>query len=122
MPCWSDARLRHARAPERFSGQQEPIDPVAGHIPGACNLHFADNLDGEGHFLPVETLERRFRDVLGDTPPQDVVHMCGSGVTACHNLFAMELAGMEGSTLFPASWSGWIADGSRPVAGSREEQ
>jgi thiosulfate/3-mercaptopyruvate sulfurtransferase len=105
-----------ARAPERFRGEQEPIDPVAGHIPGAINLPFAGNLDVDGRFLTPATLRKRFSDALGDTPPSQVAHSCGSGVNACHNLFAMELAGLTGSRLYAGSWSEWIRAPERPVA------
>jgi thiosulfate/3-mercaptopyruvate sulfurtransferase len=105
-----------ARAPERFRGEQEPIDPVAGHIPGAINLPFTGNLDADGRFLPPEALRERFTAALGDTPPARVGHSCGSGVNACHNLFAMELAGLAGSRLYAGSWSEWIRDPARPVA------
>lgn len=105
-----------ARAPERFRGEQEPIDPVAGHIPGAINLPFTGNLDADGRFLPPEALRERFTAELGDTPPARVAHSCGSGVNACHNLFAMELAGLAGSRLYAGSWSEWIRDPARPVA------
>ena len=105
-----------ARAPERFRGEQEPIDPVAGHIPGAINLPFTGNLDADGYFLPPEALRARFAGALGDTPPARVAHSCGSGVNACHNLFAMELARLSGSRLYAGSWSEWIRDPGRPVA------
>ncbi|WP_296899219.1 sulfurtransferase [Thiohalocapsa sp.] len=107
-----------ARAPERFRGEQEPIDPVAGHIPGAINLPFTGNLDADGRFLPPEVLRERFAAALGDTPPARVAHSCGSGVNACHNLFAMELAGLAGSRLYAGSWSEWIRDPARPTSRS----
>lgn len=103
-----------ARAGERFRGEVEPLDPVAGHIPGARNRNFKDNLQADGRFKPVQTLRAEF-EVLG-LDPRQVVHQCGSGVTACHNLLAMEHAGLHGSALFPGSWSEWCADPSRPVA------
>lgn len=105
-----------ARTPDRFRGEQEPIDPVAGHIPGAINRPFQLNLDSTGVFLPAETLHRQFVELLGENSPQHTVHMCGSGVTACHNLLAMEIAGLKGSKLYPGSWSEWIRDKNRPVA------
>jgi thiosulfate/3-mercaptopyruvate sulfurtransferase len=110
-----------ARAPERFRGEQEPIDPVAGHIPGAINLPFAGNLDANGCFLPAAELRRRFEEALGDDcrgvgGPERVAHSCGSGVNACHNLLAMELAGLTGSRLYAGSWSEWIRDPHRPIA------
>ncbi|ROR34152.1 sulfurtransferase [Inmirania thermothiophila] len=106
--------LVDARAPERYRGEEEPIDPVAGHIPGAVNLPFTGNLDRAGRFLPPAALARRFA-ALG-AAPQRVVHYCGSGVTACHNLLAMELAGLAGARLYPGSWSEWIRDPARAVA------
>jgi thiosulfate/3-mercaptopyruvate sulfurtransferase len=105
-----------ARAPERFRGEVEPIDPVAGHIPGAINLPMSGNLDAVGRFLPPDLLRARFAAALGGTPPERVVHSCGSGVNACHNLLAMELAGLSGSRLYAGSWSEWIRDPARPVA------
>ena len=102
-------RLLDARGPERFRGEVEPIDPVAGHIPGAENRPFIENLDAEGRFLPATHLRQRFES------NQPVVHYCGSGVTACHNLLAMEVAGLPAGRLFPGSWSGWISDDSRPT-------
>jgi thiosulfate/3-mercaptopyruvate sulfurtransferase len=108
-----------ARAAERFRGEVEPIDPVAGHIPGAINLPFAGNLDVNGRFLPAVGLRRRFEAALGDIPPARVVHSCGSGVNACHNLLAMELAGLAGSRLYAGSWSEWIRSPERPIATGR---
>jgi thiosulfate/3-mercaptopyruvate sulfurtransferase len=109
-------RLIDARAAERFRGEVEPLDPVAGHIPGALNRPFKDNLDAQGRFLPPETLREAFLPLLGGRPASEVVHQCGSGVTACHNLLAMEAAGLSGAALYPGSWSEWCADPSRPVA------
>jgi thiosulfate/3-mercaptopyruvate sulfurtransferase len=103
-----------ARAPERFRGETEPLDAQAGHIPGARNRFFKDNLGPDGRFLPPTELRRRF-DGFG-VPADQVVHQCGSGVTACHNLLAMEAAGLPGSALYPGSWSEWSADPARPVA------
>jgi thiosulfate/3-mercaptopyruvate sulfurtransferase len=103
-----------ARAPERFRGDVEPLDSRAGHIPGARNRFFRDNLDASGHFLPAETLRATF-SAWGVAPGQ-MVHQCGSGVTACHNLLAMEAAGLTGASLYPGSWSEWSADPARPVA------
>ncbi|HJV71159.1 sulfurtransferase [Ideonella sp.] len=105
-----------ARAPERYRGDVEPLDAQAGHIPGARNRFFKDNLDPNGRFRPAAELRRVFQ-AFGATPGQ-VVHQCGSGVTACHNLLAMELAGLPGSALYPGSWSEWSADPARPVARS----
>ncbi len=108
--------LIDARAEMRFSGEREPLDPVAGHVPGAVNLPFEDNLDMAGTMLPAEALRDMYGGVLNGRAPREVVLMCGSGVTACHNLLAMEIAGLGGAKLYPGSWSEWIADPSRPVA------
>lgn len=105
-----------ARAPERFRGEEEPIDPVAGHVPGAINRPYALNLFDNGRFRPSSELRRAFEEVVGDQSPTQVVHMCGSGVTACHNVLAMEIAGLNGSSLYAGSWSEWIRDPDRPVA------
>ncbi len=105
-----------ARAPVRFRGESEPIDPVAGHIPGAVNLPLQDNLAADRRFLPSDQLRARFLAVLGERPPHAAVHSCGSGVNACHNLLAMEVAGLSGSRLYAGSWSEWIRDPQRPVA------
>jgi thiosulfate/3-mercaptopyruvate sulfurtransferase len=107
--------LLDARAAPRFRGEVEPIDPVAGHIPGAHNRPFSDNLQ-EGRFKPAPVLREEFLALLGAHAPRSVVHMCGSGVTACHNLLAMEHAGLSGSRIYAPSWSGWIAEPSRAVA------
>jgi thiosulfate/3-mercaptopyruvate sulfurtransferase len=104
-----------ARAGERFRGEKEPLDPVAGHIPGALNRPFAQNLDPQGRFASAQDLRAAFTALLGNLAPAEVVHQCGSGVTACHNLLAMELAGLPGSRLYPGSWSEWCADPARPV-------
>jgi thiosulfate/3-mercaptopyruvate sulfurtransferase len=104
------------RAAPRFRGEVEPIDRVGGHVPGAVNRPFADNLDANGRFKPADALRAEFSALLGAHAPKDVVHMCGSGVTACHNLLAMEHAGLHGSRVFAPSWSGWISDPARPVA------
>jgi thiosulfate/3-mercaptopyruvate sulfurtransferase len=109
-------RLLDARAAERFAGTQEPIDPVAGHIPGAINRFWKDNLAPEGRFKPVEMLRKEFDILLAGAAPSQSVNMCGSGVTACHNIFAMELAGLPGARLYPGSWSEWCADSTRPMA------
>ncbi len=106
--------LLDARAPERYRGQTEPLDAVAGHIPGARNRCFRDNLGADGRFKPAATLAAEFAALGGR--PADWVHQCGSGVTACHNLLAMEMAGLAGSALYPGSWSEWCADPARPVA------
>ncbi len=107
--------LLDARAAERFRGDIEPIDRVAGHVPGAVNRAYTDNLH-EGRFKPAPALAAEFAQLLGDHTPDEVVAMCGSGVTACHHLLAMEHAGLHGAKLFTGSWSGWISDPARPVA------
>ena len=107
--------LVDARAAARFAGLEEPIDPVAGHIPGARNRPFTENLQA-GKFKPPAQLRAEWQDFLAGLAAQHVTHYCGSGVTACHNLLAMEHAGLSGSKLFPPSWSGWIRDPSRPIA------
>jgi thiosulfate/3-mercaptopyruvate sulfurtransferase len=111
-----DLTLVDARAPARFRGEVEPIDPVAGHIPGARCAVFTDNLGADGRFLPAEQLKQRFAQVLGDKPVSTLVAYCGSGVTACHNLFALCLAGYPLAPLYAGSWSEWITDPQRPVA------
>jgi thiosulfate/3-mercaptopyruvate sulfurtransferase len=108
--------LVDARAAERFAGAVEPIDAVAGHIPGAVNHPFSANLRDDGRFLPPRELERLWRERLNGVSPADTVAMCGSGVTACHNLLAMEIAGLRGAKLYPGSWSEWIRDPAHPVA------
>lgn len=107
--------LLDARAAERFRGEVEPIDPVAGHVPGAVNRPYASNLR-DGRFKPAAELAGEFTALLGGRDPRDVVAMCGSGVTACHLLLAMAHAGLPGGRLYAGSWSGWIADPARPVA------
>lgn len=109
-------RLFDARAAERFEGKVEPIDPVAGHVPGAVNLPYAGNLTEGGRFKPSAALRERFKAALAGASAADAACMCGSGVTACHNLLAMEVAGLEGAKLYAGSWSEWIRDPSRPVA------
>lgn len=104
-----------ARAAPRYRGEVEPIDPVAGHVPGALNRPFSDNLDASGRFKAADILRREFEQLLGDRDVRAVAHSCGSGVTACHNLLAMEHAGLAGSRVFAPSWSGWISDPSRSV-------
>ena len=107
--------LLDARAAPRFRGDVEPLDPVAGHVPGARNHPYASNLE-DGRFKPAAQLAAAYREALGGRDPSSAIAMCGSGVTACHLLLAMEHAGMPGAKLFTGSWSGWIADPSRPVA------
>ena len=108
--------LLDARAAERFRGDVEPLDPVAGHIPGALNRFFKDNLLADGRFKPATQLRAEYSALLGHAAPGEVVQQCGSGVTACHNLLAMTHAGLPGSRLYPGSWSEWCGDPSRPVA------
>ncbi|TAL53024.1 MAG: sulfurtransferase [Methylovulum sp.] len=108
--------LVDARTPERYLGKQEPIDPIAGHIPGALNRPFQLNLAGNGLFLAADELRGQFKRIAGTKAPEQVVHYCGSGVTACHNLLAMEHAGLKGSKLYAGSWSEWIKDKNRSVA------
>jgi thiosulfate/3-mercaptopyruvate sulfurtransferase len=107
--------LVDARAADRFAGENETIDPVAGHIPGARNHGFLRNVDSRGRFLPVDELRERWRATLGDAAAAQTIAMCGSGVTACHNLLALEVAGLAGARLYAGSWSEWIRDGARPV-------
>lgn len=104
-----------ARAPERFRGEVEYLDPRAGHIPGSINRFFKDNLQANGQFKPVEMLTQEYGALLASKPVSQVVHQCGSGITACHNLLAMEHAGLTGSALYPGSWSEWCADPARPI-------
>jgi thiosulfate/3-mercaptopyruvate sulfurtransferase len=115
-PLGDTIQVIDARAPERFRGEVEPIDPVAGHIPGAVNLPLSGNLDDFGRFLGAAALRKRFTDAIGARSPERIAHSCGSGVNACHNLLAMELAGLPGSRLYAGSWSEWIRDPARPVA------
>ena len=103
-----------ARAPDRFRGENETIDPVGGHIPGAKNRFFKDNLGADGRFKPGPQLKQEFAPLF-DTAPHAIMQ-CGSGVTACHNLLAMEVAGLHGAALYPGSWSEWCSDPARPVA------
>jgi thiosulfate/3-mercaptopyruvate sulfurtransferase len=112
----SHQHILDARAAARYRGETEPIDPVAGHIPGALNRPFASNLTADGRFKPAEVLRAEFCALLGQRAPADIVHQCGSGVSAVPNLLAMEVAGLGGSALFGGSWSEWIEDPSRPIA------
>lgn len=112
----ADLTLLDARALPRFRGEVEPIDPVAGHIPGAQCAAFTDNLGADGRFLPADELRQRFDGLRGERPPENLVAYCGSGVTACHNLFAMCLAGYPLAPLYAGSWSEWITNPARPVA------
>jgi thiosulfate/3-mercaptopyruvate sulfurtransferase len=112
------AALLDARAPARYRGEQEPIDPVAGRIPGAKNRFNNDNVLADGTFKPAEELKKEFLAVLGDRNPTDVINYCGSGVAACHNALAMEIAGLPGSRVYPGSWSEWSKDPMRPISRS----
>lgn len=105
-----------ARAAARYRGETEPIDPVAGHIPGALNRPNVENLAPDGRFKSPQQLRHEFAGLLGERAPESIVHQCGSGITASHNLLAMEIAGLSGSRLYPGSWSEWVSDPSRPVA------
>lgn len=109
-------RLIDARAPERFRGEVEPLDKAAGHIPGASNRPFKDNLDADGRFKPAAQLRAEFAPLLAPYAAGDVVQQCGSGVTACHNLLAMAHAGLGDSLLYAGSWSEWSSDPARPIA------
>lgn len=112
----ADLTLLDARALPRFLGEVEPIDPVAGHIPGAQCAAFTDNLGADGRFLPADELRQRFDGLRSERPLENLVAYCGSGVTACHNLFAMSLAGYPLAPLYAGSWSEWITNPARPVA------
>jgi thiosulfate/3-mercaptopyruvate sulfurtransferase len=126
-PALSTAELEHAlrdtktllvdaRAAERYAGTVEPIDSVAGHIPGAVNHPFTANLAADGRFLPAAELRRRWQERLKNTDAASLIAMCGSGVTACHDLLALEVAGLPHGRLYAGSWSEWIRDPRRPVA------
>lgn len=110
----ADATLLDARAPARWRGESEPIDPVAGRIPGSLNRFSNDNLTVAGTFKPPEVLKQEFLSVLGTRKLEALINTCGSGVAACHNLLAMEIAGLKGARLYAGSWSEWIADPARP--------
>lgn len=103
-----------ARAADRFRGENETIDPIGGHIPGAKNRFFKDNLQADGRFKEAQQLRGEFGALIDD--PEQAIMQCGSGVTACHNLLALEVAGMPGASLYPGSWSEWVGDPARPVA------
>jgi thiosulfate/3-mercaptopyruvate sulfurtransferase len=107
--------LIDARAAERFRGETEPLDAVAGHIPGALSRPFKDNLGADGRFLPADELRAAFAPLVAGSSAGMVVHQCGSGVTACHNLLAAAVAGLGEGVLYPGSWSEWCADPARPV-------
>lgn len=111
-----DYRVVDVRAPERYRGEVEPIDPVAGHIPGAINAPYTDNLNEEGKFRSPKELRQHYHALFGETPVEQVVFYCGSGVTSIHSLLALELAGLGKAKLYAGSWSEWIADRQQPVA------
>jgi thiosulfate/3-mercaptopyruvate sulfurtransferase len=116
----SDWRLLDARAPERYAGKVEPLDTVAGHVPGARNHPFATNLTSEGRFGAPEELRRRYEQSQAGVADDHTMVMCGSGVTACHSLLALEIAGKPGARLYAGSWSEWIRDGGRPIEVTRD--
>jgi len=111
-----EVTILDARAAGRYAGEGETIDPVGGHIPGALNRPYTANLDADGLFKKPAALAAEFAALLGNRSPKQLVHQCGSGVSACHNLLAMELAGLTGARLYPGSWSEWCKDRTRPVA------
>jgi thiosulfate/3-mercaptopyruvate sulfurtransferase len=111
-----DVLLVDARAAARFRGETEPIDAQAGHVPGAINAPFQENLGSDGRFLDRDLLGSRYTALLAGRSPVSTVCMCGSGVTACHNLLALEHAGLHGARLYVGSWSEWIRDSRRPIA------
>ena len=115
LSATGSAPLVDARAPERYRGEIEPIDRVPGHIPGAVNDHFMQNVDERGMFRSPDVLRARLSAALGGAQPDEAVFYCGSGVTACHSLLALELADLPGARLYPGSWSEWSSDPSRPV-------
>jgi thiosulfate/3-mercaptopyruvate sulfurtransferase len=117
----SSSMLIDARDYIRYAGHKEPLDKRAGHVPNALNAPFTENMDEEGKFLPKGVLRKRFSDLIGNEATGDnIIHMCGSGVTACNNIIAMELAGYTGSVLYPGSWSGWIEDPQHAAATEAE--
>ena len=122
MSAHESGRLIDARAPERYRGEIEPIDRVPGHIPGAVNDHFMQNVDDRGTFRPPAELRARLAAALGTVKAGEAVWYCGSGVTACHSLLALEVAGLTGARLYPGSWSEWSSDPSRPVVVENDTQ
>jgi thiosulfate/3-mercaptopyruvate sulfurtransferase len=117
LPGWIVLDVRSA---ERFRGEQEPIDPIAGHIPGARNLPFADNLTAAGRYKPATELRAQYERFLGDVPVDHLIVHCGSGVTACHTLLALELAGLPGATLYVGSWGEWVRNPRLPLTPPRK--
>jgi thiosulfate/3-mercaptopyruvate sulfurtransferase len=113
-------RILDARAPERYRGEVEPLDAKAGHIPGAHNRVFRRNLREDGRFKPPAELRAEFAEIMAGLPPERIVNQCGSGVTACHNLLAMAVAGIDGALLYPGSWSEWSSNPARPIATGSE--
>jgi thiosulfate/3-mercaptopyruvate sulfurtransferase len=111
-----DYTLVDARGADRFRGENETVDPVGGHIPGAHNRPYARNLNADNTFKDANTLRKEWLAALAGRTPQQIVHSCGSGITACNNILAMEIAGLSGSRLYPGSWSEWSADPARPIA------
>jgi thiosulfate/3-mercaptopyruvate sulfurtransferase len=110
-----DRLIIDSRASERYRGELEVLDPIAGHIPGAVNAFYGDNLDEDGHFKSKEHLSLRFKEIFGDIPAEKTIFYCGSGVTAAHNILAIAHAGLGNAVLYPGSWSEWITDPNRPV-------
>lgn len=110
--------LLDARTNERYRGLNEMLDPKAGHIPGARSAHYGANVDAQGYWLPADQLRAHYEAILGDADPAQAVAYCGSGVSACHTLVALEIAGLRGARLYPGSWSHWITDPSRPIVTS----
>lgn len=111
----SQFTILDARAHDRFQGNNETLDPVGGHIPGAINRFFKDNLEANGEFKSIAVLKQEYATLLNETSSKKIIHQCGSGITACHNLFVMELVGLKGSSIYAGSWSEWCSDPSRPV-------
>jgi thiosulfate/3-mercaptopyruvate sulfurtransferase len=114
-------KLLDARARDRFRGENETLDAKAGHIPGAKSAPYSENLDAHGRFLPPQQLAERFQHLLGETPSEEAVLYCGSGVSAAHNALAMAIAGMGTPRIYAGSWSDWITDPTRPIATGDEE-
>jgi thiosulfate/3-mercaptopyruvate sulfurtransferase len=111
-----DSLIIDARAPDRYDGSAETIDPIGGHIAGAVNRSWKLNINADGSYKPAAVLRAEFEALLAGRTPAEVIQQCGSGVSACHNLVAMEIAGLTGSKLYPGSWSEWCADPARPMA------